>query len=371
MAVITESAIRDLAATRSEKAPVTSCYLDVDGGRVARQRDLEHEVDVLLKTARARSGGHASVAADLRRIADHVRGIDRSRVRGVAIFACAADGLWRVVELPVPVRSRVVLEQAPVVGQLESVVRAHPSVGVLLVDRQLGRMFVLELGELIERSELLDEPLRDVDGRGERDRGGEHAQAVEARNLAHVRHVAEVAFAVWRQHPFAHLVVAGPDDLAGPLEVALHPYLRQRLRGRLPVPATAGRDEVLAAARRVESAVEQRRQAAVVGQLREAVAAGRRGVAGLPAVVDALGAHRVDTLLVSAGFRAPGWRCPGCGGLAAMGRRCRSCGREMAEVEDLVEQVVEEALVQACTVEICAGNADLDVMGRAGALLRY
>ena len=41
---------------------------------------------------------------DLQRIEEYVRnGLDRSRVRGVAIFACDADGLWEVVELPVPV----------------------------------------------------------------------------------------------------------------------------------------------------------------------------------------------------------------------------------------------------------------------------
>ena len=32
---------------------------------------------------------------------------------------------------------------------------------------------------------------------------------------------------------------------------------------------------------------------------------------------------------------------------------------------------LRELLAQSCRVEICVGNADLDVMGRAGALLRY
>ena len=372
MAVITEAAIRDLAATKGENAPITSCYLDVDGRRVARHRDLEHEAEVLLKGAKAQADGDASVGRDLRRIQDYVRaGLDRSRVRGVAIFACAADGLWRVIELPVPVRTRVVINHTPAVGQLESVLREHEPIGVLLADRQRARMFVFELGELVERSELFDEPLREVDGRGERDRGGDHAPSIEARNQAHVRNAARVAFEVWGQHPFAHLALAAPDDLAGQLEASLHPYLRQRLCGRLSVPVTAGHDQVLAAAQQVESDVERAREARVVDRLREAVSAGRRGVAGLADAVDALGEHRVDTLLVSSGFTAPGWRCTRCDRLAAMGRRCRRCGEEMVEVQDLVEDALEEALAQSCQVEICVGNADLDVMGRAGALLRY
>jgi hypothetical protein len=40
VAVITEAAIRELASIRGERTPITSCYLDVDGRRLARYLDL-------------------------------------------------------------------------------------------------------------------------------------------------------------------------------------------------------------------------------------------------------------------------------------------------------------------------------------------
>jgi hypothetical protein len=43
----------------------------------------------------------------------------------------------------------------------------------------------------------------------------------------------------------------------------------------------------------------------------------------------------------------------------------------MESLDDVVEEAVDEALAQSCTVEICVDNADLDVLGRVGALLRY
>ena len=372
MAAITEAAIRELASIKGERAPITSCYLDVDGRRLARSKDLEHEVDVVLKGARAKADGDYSVINDLRRIEQYVHdGLDRSRVRGLAIFACSAERLWQVFELPVPVRTRVVVNHVPAVGQLESVLHEHEPIGVLMADRQRARMFVFELGELVERSELFEQVPRETDIRGLRDRGGDHPQVLEEHTQQHLRNAAQVAFAVWSQHPFAHLAIAAPDHLAGQLESDLHPYLRERLCGRLAVPVTVNHGEVLAAAQQVESRVERRREAQVVERLREAVAAGRKGVAGLADAVDALGDHRVDTLVVSQGFAAPGWRCGGCDRLAAIGRRCKRCGGEMVEIDDLVEDAVEEALAQSCQVEICVGNADLDVMGRVGALLRY
>jgi peptide chain release factor subunit 1 len=372
VAAVTEATIRELASIRGRKAPITSCYLDVDGRRLVRQRDLEHEVEVLLKGTRARADRSSSVTSDLGRIQRYVSDeLDRSRVRGVAIFACAADDLWRVVELPIPVRTRVVVNHAPAVGQLESVLREHEPIGVLMADRQRARMFVFELGELVERSELFEELPRETDVRGLRDRGGDHPEALTAHTRQHLRNAAQVAFAVWSQHPFRHLAIAAPDDLASQLEADLHPYLRERLCGRLSVPVTANHGEVLAAAQQVESRVEREREAAVVDRLRAAVSGGRKGVAGLADTVEALGDRRVDTLLVSQGYSAPGWRCEGCDRLAALGRRCRHCGGDMVEIDDLVEDAIEEALAQSCHVEICVGNADLDVLGRAGALLRY
>lgn len=372
MAVITEDGIRELVSIKGERAPITSCYLDVDGRRVARYPDLEHEVDLLLKQARARADGEPSVQADLRRIEQYVRGgIDRSKTRGVAIFACSEQGLWEVLELPVPVHSQVVINQVPAVGQLEAVLREHEPIGVLLADRQRARMFVFALGELVEHSERFDALPRDEGARGERDRGGDHPHHFEARVQQHVRNAAQVAFDVWQQSAFDHLAVGAPDQLARELEANLHPYLVERLVGRVGVSVGAGHDEVLAAAQTVEADVERQRDAVVVERLREAVSSGRRGVAGLAPVLDALADRRVDQLLVSKGYSAPGWRCDGCSLHAAMGRRCKRCGDQMVEVDDIVEEAVEDALSQSCRVQFCVGNADLDVMGRIGALLRY
>jgi peptide subunit release factor 1 (eRF1) len=68
---------------------------------------------------------------------------------------------------------------------------------------------------------------------------------------------------------------------------------------------------------------------------------------------------------------AEGWRCHGCGRLATVGRRCPACGGAMDHVDDVVEDAVQEALVQHCRVSILVDNADLDVLGCIGALLRY
>ncbi|MEJ7582769.1 MAG: hypothetical protein WKF43_01535 [Acidimicrobiales bacterium] len=257
MAVITEEAIRELAAFRGDGVPVTTCYLDVDGRRLRRHQDVEHELESLLRTARRRVNGTRSVHDDLVRIESFVRGgLDRSRTRGLAIFSCSAHELWRVVPLPVPVRSRLVINSAPAVGQLESVVQEYDRFGVLLADRQRIRIFVFELGELVDLSEVLDELPRDYDTRGERERGGV-VPHVEALAQQHLRRAADAAFRVFQDHGFEHLSLGAPDEIASELESMLHPYLRERLCGPIPVQPSAPLDEVRRAALEVEAEQER------------------------------------------------------------------------------------------------------------------
>ena len=43
----------------------------------------------------------------------------------------------------------------------------------------------------------------------------------------------------------------------------------------------------------------------------------------------------------------------------------------MREEQDVVAAAIDVALAASCHVEVCVGTADLDVLGRIGALLRF
>ena len=370
---ISESRIRDLAGFKGEDAPVTSLYLDVDGRRRIRPRDYELVLERMVRPVRERSHQDAgpSVWADLKRIEEHVKaGIDRSRVRGLAVFSCTAHDFWEVVELAVPVRDRLVINHTPYVRELEAVVAQHERFAVLLADRQRARLFLFHQGELLEKQEQLDLLPRHDDDGGQlgKDQVAGHTAAAAQR---HLRRAASAAFGLHQEQGFDHLVLAGPEEITAELERELHAYLRERIAGRIHLDVHAGDDEIRQAVEQVDAAVERAREAALVDRLRQAVHSGSGGAAGADAVLAALVARRVDTLLVSEGFEVPGWRCQSCAWVGTRGRQCPLCGTAMDHVGDVVEDAVEEALAQACRVAICRENADLDVMGRIGALLRY
>lgn len=371
MADINEETVRDLAAVTTDGAPIVSCYLDVDGRRHPRRQDYEDQLETLLRRARSRAGSQASIDPDLARMRDHVRaGIDRSHTRGLAMFSSHPSSFWRAIPLAVAVRNQVVVNQSPAVGQLELILHTYDRIGVLLVDRQKARLFVFEMGALVDRSEFLDELPRDYDQRGERERGDTHGHVDDLVDQ-HLRRAAAAAFSAFQEREFAHLLVGAPAEMANAVESHLHPYLADRLGGRLAIPVNSSDDAVRAAVLDAEAHLERARETAVVERLREGVGAGRRAVAGLEAVLAALAERRVELLVISEGYSEAGWRCPGCARLATVGRTCPLCASEMVEAADVVEDALEEALLQSCRIEICVGNADLDVLGRVGALLRY
>lgn len=373
MALLTEDAVRSLASFRAE-APVTTCYLDVDGRSFPSHLEVQREYQSLVRRSRARmngSGSHPSVEEDLRRIERHVKGFARSGVKGLAIFSCSSAGLWEVHELPLRVTSQLVVHHSPYVRQLEGVVDELERFGVLLVDKQRARMFVYELGVLVDHSEVLDEIQRTVDD----DRGAHvktrqaHQESEQAH--AHARNAADLAFAVYQKHGFDRLLLGGTPEVLLEVERIAHPYLRERLAGRVNITVSASDDLIRKAAHEAEERSERANEARLVAQLREEAGAKARGATGLAATIAALNERRVECLLVSHGYEAEGWRCGSCGLLATIGRTCPACSTEMTLIGDVVEEVVEEALAQHCRVEVCIGNADLDVAGRIGALLRY
>jgi hypothetical protein len=372
MVNLSADGIRELAAFRPGQGVVTSCYLDVDGRRFPRLAEVEHELDRLLRNARARANGNGrTIAADLAAIERHVKdGVDRSKVRGLAMFSCAADGFWTAYDLPVPVRTQLVVGTGPAVGQLEAALHRHEPIGVLLVDRQQARVLVFKMGELTDYSELLDDLLRDVDDKDEKARGDASGKA-EDRDRQHIRRAAAAAFGVYQRHPFAHLLVAAPPAIAGAVEESLHRYLQERLGDRLNLPVNASIEAIGEAAMATEAALERRREQALLDELRGRLARHDRAVAGLGPVLDALADRRVERLLVSGGYHEDGWSCAGCGALAKLGPKCPRCQEAMHEEGDVVASAIDAALTASCRVDVLAESADLDVVGRVGAFLRF
>ena len=80
---------------------------------------------------------------------------------------------------------------------------------------------------------------------------------------------------------------------------------------------------------------------------------------------------RVQTLIVSDGYRAPGFVEQEAGTLSVYETVSTPFDHPMKPVEDVVEAAVNQAMDMGGKVELISDNQELDRAGRIGAILRY
>ncbi len=242
-------------------------------------------------------------------------------------------------------------------------------IGILVVDRSRFRLVVLDGDELTEPAAGADDLLRDYDTSPR----GDVTAHLDEHVAQHVRAATRAVVAVADAVPFAGLVLGGNAELVAAVSARLPAALGELAEVEVGLDPAADLPTLRAVAGRAAERATVRLEAAAVAALRERAWAGspRPAALGLDAVADAAAADRVDVLLVSTGFSRPGWVCGTCGHRRSVGPRCPGCGVRMDAVDDVVGSVVAQVEAFGGTVRWCERSADLDVVGRIGALLRF
>ena len=139
--------LRKLAEWETGGAPVYSLYLDVDGRRSPRKQDYLARAQELCRRMGERATAltredvpDGTVRHDTGRMMMFLeREFERGPTRGVALFSCAAAGLWQEVLVTRPVRDRAAVAEGPYLLPLEALVETYESFCTVLVDRSRAR----------------------------------------------------------------------------------------------------------------------------------------------------------------------------------------------------------------------------------------
>jgi peptide chain release factor subunit 1 len=371
--MFTERDLNELVEFQSEQSPVLSLYLNVD--------PTQQTTDQYRLTLRSM----------LKEVADDARPADVDAVeryfdfeyawqgRGVAVFSCQEADFWRSYPLAVPVHNRAYVLHRPYIKPLTDVLDAYGRYGVVLVDSEGARMFLFNLGDLVETTGTMGEEVRRTKHGGASGvtgmRGGVTARAArrgEAIVQRNLKEVTEATEAFCNDFGCTRLVLGGTEANVRQFQDMLPKAIQDRVIGSFTVDFAAPETEIQARSMELIEAMAEQREIELV----DAMIAGwkrRKGaVVGLSDTLVALQEHRAGILLVSAGYEASGYRCQSCRYLMLIERdECPLCGGEIQHVDDLVDTMTHRALEQGVEVEIVRDNDRLDESGGVGALLRY
>ena len=91
----------------------------------------------------------------------------------------------------------------------------------------------------------------------------------------------------------------------------------------------------------------------------------------MPLVLSGLNEAKVDTVLVSEGYDAPGTVCPRCGYLSESAQECPVDGERMEHSESILDEAIEKVEETSATWFVVQDADALKNEGSIAALLRY
>jgi peptide chain release factor subunit 1 len=222
--------LRELATLRPQGARVLSVFLNLDPAEFAeppaRASEIRSVVDELRRVARDSDGlahdAKVALREDVDRIEDYLSSFTPKGAHGVVVYACGPAGLFEVIRLPRPIETRAVIDDSPLIEPLAELVGTG-SWCVVLVNRQIGRMFVGDRQRLDEVDVIVD------DVHGQHKQGGwsqaRYQRSVDEDVQDHLRNVAQAAFVRFKRAAFDNLLLGGPQETLTDFESKLHAYL--------------------------------------------------------------------------------------------------------------------------------------------------
>ena len=371
--------LKGLARLPRSNSPFMTLYLNSRwDGEKQRERVrifVKTRLKGCLSATGQRSGSEPSgVREDAARVEHYVRGLVNrdwdEAYAGVAVFACAELGVYRVLRSHLPFRDHLACSDRPLLRPAAEHLHAGAGGLMAIVAADAGRLLEFELGGLRKQVEFRDEdfPGRHEQGGWSQARYQRHVDEHTQRNLKRLaRHLVRWA----DERGDKPVLLSGPSAVLAMFEPHLPKRIAERVSARLHTEPGATTDAILAQAMDAAAAVQATHDLAAVDGLLDRSAGLGKAAVGPPAVAEAVVAGKVRRLYLERSFRETGWKCFSCGTMGVkVPLGCPTCGGGVDGV-DLGEELARGTLATDGGVVPVEGAGGLLREGGVGAQLRY
>ncbi|MBK7896080.1 MAG: hypothetical protein WAS33_18740 [Candidatus Promineifilaceae bacterium] len=367
--MITQEQFQALLSFEPAKQQVLTLYLNTDSGQDSieaiklKAKNLLREADCL--------------EDDVQAVETYLNHSFDWKSPGLAIFSSQGGDFFEAYPTAVSFRNRLRITPKPYLKPLGHLLDHYAHYGVILVDKVGARFFAYHLGELQESAGHMGEEIHKLkDGRGSSAigrRGGSGGASREEENARrNLREAASAAADFFHSHPIRRLFLGGTTENTAQFRDLLPKQMQSCLAGTFAIDMNAGehavRTETL---QMLQAANAEREKKLVKSLLGAAQASGGTAVLGLDETLQAISNRRVQTLVISDGFRLPGYVDYSSGFVVANLAKSPLSDRELTAVDDVIDSAFTLSLNQGAHVEVIRDDPDLDSAGKIGALLRF
>jgi len=291
--------------------------------------------------------------------------------KGVAVFTEIGGDWLEAVQVPVPLRNRLVIADQPAVSQLYELLTRDRRYGIVLVDRVHMRVLRYHLGVLERILEVEPDVYpspHDVQKGGTAQKNYQKFKAEEARQV--FRTFAQDLSELDRSYIIQHYILLGTEENVSHFREFLPASIQERVlytgQGEVDGPDSEVLDRLADFFSQQFSQEEQR----ALEELHDRVRNRYYATAGVRDTLEQLQEGKVGTLLIARDLESAGGQCVKCGFfIAAANSRCPYCGGSLRDV-DLIETMVRMAAQQEVDVRFVEAQPMSDLDG-VGGLLRF
>ncbi len=367
--MITQDQLQELLTYQSSNGKVISLYLDSDTSQ-ENMETIKRQVKGMIREADV---DHEKEASAIERYLDLA--YDWS-TPGVAVFSGNGGQFFRAYPAAVSFRNRVRVGHKPYVKPLAHLLDFYAHYGVILIDRVGARFFEYHQGELQVTDGFMGEEVHKLkqgsgsSAVGMRGGGGgaRHETEVVHRNL---REAAETAVAFFHGKPIRRLFLGGTTETVAQFRELLPKQMQSCIAGTFPMDMNAGEHEVRKHSLRLLQAANSEREQKLVDTLITTAAKAGTAVLGLDETLQAVSEKRVQTLIISDGYRHPGYLDESSGYVVANLAKSPLSAKELTAVADVVDAACLITMNNGGHVEVIRDMPKLEEAGHIGALLRY
>lgn len=301
-------------------------------------------------------------------LSKNVERLKREGNPGLALFLSAPKNFFEAHPLPGEVKNSFVVDSSPYIRPLAMFLEEYEDFGIILLDHNHARIYLVKAGEIAETERLHEEIFHHHKKGGfsqmrfQRKRDGE---------LVHFyKDIAEEAAKVFEGVKIRRLIVAGQSDAKKNFIPYLPKHYQDKIIAILNIETDTPDEDVVKDAFPVFFQTERKEETEMVEDFIGAVMKGEHAAFGLRNVLENTKNGRSEKILINRDFKSPGYKCEACNVVKLKPGTCDFCKGKLLQV-DAVEELVEWAQQTDAKVEFVSENENLASLGGVGAFLRW
>ena len=366
--MITQAQFQELLSFDPTSAQVLSLYLSTDSG--------EEPIESIRLKAKNMLREANGWEEDVQAIETYLNHSFDWSSPGLVVFSSQEGEFFRAFATAVSFRNRLRITPRPYLKPLAHLLDFYAHYGVIVVDQVGARFFAYHLGELEETNGHMGEEIHKLkQGRGSsaigRKGGSSGASREEENARRNLREAAAAAVNFFSNKPIRRLFLGGTAETTAQFRDLLPKQMQSCLAGTFTMDMNAGEHEVREETIKLLQTANTEREKKLVKTLLGAQASGGHAVVGLDDTLQAISNRRVQTLVLSDGFRIPGFVDHDSGFVVANLTKSPMSDKELTAVEDVIDSAFTLSLNQGAHVEVIRDDPDLENAGKIGALLRF